>query len=68
MFERKPFYITVNLFLECIDNFFGQNCKEICNVTCKGCNRTTGICDTGCKPGWRDIYCHKGICLINITV
>lgn len=33
----------------------------MCNVTCKGCNKTTGICDTGCKPGWRDIYCHKGI-------
>lgn len=33
----------------------------MCNVTCKGCNRTTGICDIGCKSGWRDIYCHKGI-------
>lgn len=39
----------------------------MCNVTCKGCNRTTGICDIGCKPGWRDIYCHKGI-FFNIHV
>lgn len=40
----------------------------MCNVTCTGCNRTSGVCDTGCKPGWRDLYCHKGICLINVKV
>lgn len=54
------------LDLECDANYFGKNCEEMCSVTCNGCNRKTGICDTGCKPGWRDVYCHKGICFINI--
>lgn len=35
---------------------------------CKGCNRIIGICDIGCKFGWRDVYCYKGIWLINIKV
>lgn len=54
------------MFLECDVNYFGENCKEMCNVICKGCNRIIGICDNGCKFGWRDIYCYKGVCFINI--
>lgn len=68
MSENRLFLKYPIIALECDANYFGFNCKEKCNVTCKGCNRTTGICDTGCEPGWRDIYCHKGICLINIKV
>lgn len=59
--ENFMLFIYHCIVVECDVNYFGINCKEMCNVTCNGCNRTTGICDTGCKPGWRDIYCHKGI-------
>lgn len=53
--------------LECDVNYFGINCREMCNVMCKDCNRIIGICDIGCKFGWRDIYCYKGI-FFNIYV
>lgn len=45
---------------ECEDNFFGQNCRERCNETCRSCNKTTGVCDNGCYPGWRGQYCQQG--------
>lgn len=33
----------------------------MCNVTCKGCNVTNGICDKGCQPGWSGLFCQDGI-------
>lgn len=47
-------------FTECDDNYFGVNCLESCNETCKGCNRKTGVCENGCQAGWKGIYCHEG--------
>nr|XP_034320846.1 uncharacterized protein LOC105334720 isoform X5 [Crassostrea gigas] len=44
---------------ECKDNYFGPNCNEICNSTCRSCNKTTGICDVGCHPGWKGLFCHE---------
>lgn len=52
-------------FKECEENFFGRNCNSICNATCKSCNRSTGICDTGCLPGWRGEFCHNGSSSVN---
>lgn len=46
-------------FKECEENYFGFGCKEMCNGTCNGCNKVTGVCDKGCKPGWKGIYCHE---------
>lgn len=45
---------------ECEDHYFGRNCQENCNVTCQSCNKTTGVCDSGCYPGWRGLYCEDG--------
>lgn len=45
---------------ECNDDYFGQNCRERCNETCKSCNKTTGVCDNGCHPGWEGLYCQQG--------
>lgn len=45
--------------LECDDYFFGINCKQQCNPNCDGCNKKTGVCDTGCKPGWKGISCQE---------
>lgn len=51
----------LSLMKECDDNYFGLNCKEQCNVTCKSCNKSTGVCDNGCYAGWEGEFCEKGI-------
>ena len=55
------------LFSECEDGYFGVNCVDRCNSTCKTCNKTKGTCDNGCQPGWigancdtRMFYCIQG--------
>ena len=45
---------------DCDENNFGSNCEQLCNATCKGCNKTTGVCESGCYPGWEGLFCHKG--------
>lgn len=49
-----------NVIKECGDGFFGPGCNEMCNETCKGCNKRTGVCDNGCFPGWKGIFCREG--------
>uniref|UniRef100_K1QI75 Uncharacterized protein n=1 Tax=Magallana gigas TaxID=29159 RepID=K1QI75_MAGGI len=44
---------------ECDDNYFGINCLQQCDSKCNGCNKTTGICDKGCQPGWVGASCQK---------
>lgn len=56
----NPYSRFQTCFKECEENFFGRNCNSSCNATCKSCNRSTGVCDTGCLPGWRGAFCHKG--------
>lgn len=57
---QNPLSPFSNFFIECGENFFGRNCNSSCNATCKSCNRSTGVCDTGCLSGWRGEFCHKG--------
>ncbi|XP_078327391.1 uncharacterized protein LOC111112176 [Crassostrea virginica] len=45
--------------IACPYGFFGQDCVNSCNNTCKGCNTVNGVCDTGCFPGWNGKYCHE---------
>lgn len=59
MYYSKILYTKVYLLSkECEDHYFGRNCQENCNVTCQSCNKTTGVCDSGCYPGWRGLYCQ----------
>jgi hypothetical protein len=44
----------------CTFGTFGDDCRERCNITCKGCDTITGICDSGCHPGWKGSYCGEG--------
>lgn len=38
--------------------FLGSTVKS--NVTqTVGCNKKTGVCDTGCKPGWKGMSCQE---------
>lgn len=52
--------ISLVFNLECDDNYYGPNCINMCNTACKSCNKSTGICDSGCHPGWRGVCCHEG--------
>lgn len=69
VFEENTIFFTTTYYkkknvchflVECQDNFFGRNCEHICNVTCRSCNKTTGVCDNGCYPGWTGQYCQNG--------
>lgn len=48
--------------LECPIGYYGRNCLQQCSENCyvtSRCDRVTGQCDRGCKPGWRTITCDK---------
>lgn len=65
--NKKKEILLLGLFFvylfnsECDDKHFGPNCIEMCNSTCKSCNKSTGICDNGCHPGWRGVFCEEGM-------
>lgn len=42
----------------CPYGYFGRDCTETCNITCKSCNIFNGLCNSGCTPGWKGDYCH----------
>lgn len=46
--------------LECDTNHFGPNCRYTCNANCRSCNKTTGVCEFGCKAGWKGVMCNTG--------
>lgn len=50
--------------VECIKVYFGKNCSHQCSVNCYmvySCDRYTGQCEEGCKPGWTGDTCTLGI-------
>lgn len=42
--------------LECPSGFYGPNCKGKCNATCNSFNKKSGVCENGCKPGWKGAF------------
>lgn len=49
--------------IECIDGTYGYNCTNNCSGHCMNgspCNKTTGYCDKGCKPGYINADCARG--------
>ncbi|XP_061196040.1 uncharacterized protein LOC133204332 [Saccostrea echinata] len=47
----------------CVSGTFGTDCKNNCSGHCLNdfiCNRTTGQCDYGCKPGYKGELCNNG--------
>lgn len=54
------------LVSECPDGKYGQNCRENCSATCNSCNKKSGFCEYGCKPGWKGDNCETGIVFISI--
>lgn len=54
----------INHFLECPIGTFGSDCGHNCSGHCIDdipCNRTTGRCDSGCKPGYTGELCDTGL-------
>lgn len=47
--------------VECQDGYFGENCIRVCPIQCHSCNKSSGICDQGCHPGWKGTYCTEGM-------
>ena len=49
-------------FLECRNGTYGYGCVNNCSDHCIGdstCNKQTGYCDRGCKPGYTNSLCKK---------
>lgn len=56
MLKTDPFFVA-----ECENGRHGASCGMTCG-RCKDdvpCNRSTGICENGCKPGWEGKYCTQ---------
>lgn len=56
------------IIVECLIPYFGKNCSDKCSAFCNvtgGCDRITGRCDGGCKPGWTGNTCDQkiGMCM-----
>lgn len=56
--------MCINSFtLGCPSGYYGKNCSyHQCSKNCKvvnDCDRFTGQCDGGCKPGWTGITCDQ---------
>lgn len=52
----------LNVFLECQFGYYGENCTNQCSMNCNvtsRCDRFTGSCDKGCKPGWTGYKCDQ---------
>lgn len=47
----------------CDDGTYGYNCSNNCSGQCLNdspCNKETGHCDRGCKPGYTNNSCNEG--------
>nr|XP_022304116.1 uncharacterized protein LOC111111421 isoform X2 [Crassostrea virginica] len=74
-----PGYVGPTCSQECPPGFYGidclYNCSQNCNVT-RRCDRFTGKCEGGCKPGWTGATCYQtplscdnnDFCVLSIVV
>lgn len=62
MFYSQDIDTFMNGVVECPAGYLGTNCSKQCSVNCdktNPCDRFTGRCDGGCKPGWKGLYCNE---------
>ncbi|XP_065945073.1 scavenger receptor class F member 2-like [Magallana gigas] len=43
----------------CQYGHFGKDCSEKCDAKCTGCDVYSGLCDSGCQPGWKGKNCFE---------
>lgn len=60
-FLKKTLRIFPFISPACPNGLFGQDCSEKCSGTCSGCNHVSGVCDSGCNPGWMGHSCNQSI-------
>lgn len=56
------FLIFFFAFLVCEDGTYGYDCNNNCSGNCLGdspCNKQTGHCKGGCRPGYTTALCNK---------
>ena len=61
---RDSYQIIV---VECEDGTYGKNCVHNCSDNCLNgspCNKQTGHCDMGCKPGYTTALCNERIWMV----
>lgn len=48
--------------LGCCSGYYGKDCNHRCSINCNtyNCDRFTGQCFGGCKPGWTGFMCDQG--------
>lgn len=49
--------------VECQYGYHGRNCSNICSTNCNvtsRCDKVSGKCIGGCKPGWFGDMCDQG--------
>ena len=49
-----------SIFAGCDMWHYGDNCTGTCNCLTEPCNTSTGICQGGCKKGWKGTMCNEG--------
>lgn len=62
-FKAIRFNVRMIFFVVCVSGYYGKNCNNQCSINCymnRSCDRVTGECDGGCKPGWTGINCDWG--------
>lgn len=48
----------------CKSGYYGKECKQQCSINCNvttQCNKVTGQCEGGCKPGWTGNTCDHSM-------
>lgn len=52
------------IILECMIPYYGNDCSNLCSAFCNvtgRCDKITGRCGGGCKPGWTGSTCNQKI-------
>ncbi|KAK6990664.1 multiple epidermal growth factor-like domains protein 10, partial [Biomphalaria glabrata] len=56
----SPGYTGKNCTEECQEGTWGDNCSNTCSFNCHTnckCDKTNGVCQDGCKPGFQMPTC-----------
>lgn len=51
-------------FVVCESGYYGKDCRHQSSINCyvpTHCNKFTGQCEGGCKPGWTGSTCNQGM-------